>query len=66
MIKPVLYRISYLPSSFANYELAFPPSFGVEFLLVFASILIQILTATKMYEIYPPTSLISFILKSRP
>ena len=37
MIKPVLYRISYLASSFANYELAFPPSLGAEFLLVFAS-----------------------------
>lgn len=65
MIKPVLYRISYLPSSFANYELAFPQSRGAEFLLVFA-LYIQILTATKVYEIYPPTSLISFISKSRP
>ena len=65
MIKPVLYRISYLPSSFANYELAFPPSRGAEFLLVFATYKFYI-TATKMYEIYPPTSLISFILNSRP
>ena len=59
MIKPVLYRISYLASSFANYELAFPPSRGAEFLLVFASY-----KFTKMYEIYPPTSLISFILNT--